>query len=320
MEQKNKVLITGINGFVGSHLADYCLMQGDEVHGTIRNRSSLKNVEHILDKISLHECELTDSSNVDDLITEVEPEKIFHLAAQSYVPTSWKSPADTLMNNIIGQLNIFEAVRVTCPSCKIMITGSSEEYGNPIYTPIDEEHPLNPVSPYGVSKVTQDKLACQYVKSYGMKIVVTRAFNHTGPRRHENFVCASFAKQIADAVEEEEGAIIKVGNLEAIRDFTDVRDMVRAYYMALSCDKIRYGEPYNICSGAGIKIDNILGILVSISKKKIRIEKDPNRMRPSDLKELVGNCDKFNAATCWTPTIDFEQTLEDIYNYYNKKQ
>jgi len=311
-----KILITGINGFVGSHLAEYCLNLGNEVHGTVRNRSNLKNIEEILDKVFLHECELIDPSNVLDLIAKVEPDKIFHLAAQSFVPTSWKSPADTLMNNIIGQLNIMEAARGFNPNCKILITGSSEEYGNPEYTPIDEKHPLNPLSPYGVSKVAQDKLACQYVKSYDMKIVITRAFNHTGPRRHENFVCASFAKQV---VETDPGGKIMVGNLEAMRDFTDVRDIVRAYYLCLDSDEIKYGEPYNICSGVGIKIKGILNNLLAIGNKSIEIVEDPKRMRPSDLEKLVGNCDKFYKVTGWKPKISLQKTLEDIYKYYSNK-
>lgn len=310
-----KILISGANGFVGSHLANLCLEKGDEVHGTIRNRSDLSNLDYlgIKEKITLHECELTDSSNTEDIIAKLLPDKIFHLAAQSFVPTSWKSPVDTLTNNIVSQVNIMESVRSFVPNCKILITGSSEEYGNPIKLPITEDHPLNPVSPYGVSKVAQDKLGCQYAASYNMKIVVTRAFNHTGVLRHESFVCASFAKQIASL---KDGEIIKVGNLEAIRDFTDVEDMVRAYYLALENDKIKFGEPYNIARGRGVTIQSVLDYLIEYSGKNLKVEQDPDRMRPSDLKELVGDSSKFREATDWHNTIAFKTTLEKIYNYY----
>jgi len=310
-----RILISGINGFVGSHLAEYCLAQGDEVHGTVRNRSSLKNIEHILDKTTLHECELTDAINVTDVIKEVMPDKIFHLAAQSYVPTSWKSPAETLVNNIVSELNILESVRKFCSDCKIHIAGTSEEYGmvEGDEIPTEETNELRPLSPYGVSKVTQDKLGCQYHQSYGLKVVVTRAFNHTGPRRGDKFVCASFAKQIAETGN---GGIIKVGNLEAYRDFTDVRDVVRAYYMALSCNSIVFGETYNICSGDSIKIQYIVDKLIEISGKNLNVEQDPDRMRPSDLPVLEGDCTKFKEATGWEPKIPFDKTLVDIYDYY----
>jgi len=308
-----RVLITGISGFVGSHLAELCLKKGDEVYGAIRHRSNLETIEHIKNKVKLFECELTDLTNVKDMIDKVKPDKIFHLAAQSFVPTSWESPVDTLTNNIVSELNILEAVRELVPECKIQIAGSSEEYGNPISEPMTEDHPLNPLSPYGVSKVTQDKLACQYARSYGLKIVVTRGFNHTGPRRGAEFVCSTFAKQIA------EGKKMKVGNLDAIRDFTDARDMVRAYYMALKSDKIEYGVPYNICSGKGIKIQNILDMLIEISGKKIKVEQDPDRMRPSDIHTLIGDCSKFRKITGWKPEITFGKTLRDIYNYWKLK-
>ncbi len=307
-----KILITGINGFVGSYLAEH-LLEGSEIHGTIRNRSNLNNIGDIIDKVILHECELTDAVNVSDVIKEVMPDKIFHLAAQSYVPTSWKSPGETLVNNILSQLNILESVREFCPDSKILIAGSSEEYGTVKEVPTKETDELLPLSPYGVSKIAQDKLGYQYSKSYGLNVVVTRAFNHTGPRRGDKFVCASFAKQIAEA---KNGDTIKVGNLDAYRDFTDVRDIVRAYDMALSSDKIKFGEPYNICQGKPIKIMKVLEMLVNISGKELQIEQDPERMRPSDLPILLGDCTKFKKATGWEPKIPFDKTLKDMYNYY----
>lgn len=306
-----KVLITGTTGFVAPHLIRYIQSLEHlniEIYGTVMNRSDLSKVPA---GVKIIECELKDSTNVDNLIMEIKPDIIFHLAAQSFVKTSWLSPADTLTNNILSELNILEAVRKHAPDCIVQIAGSSEEYGEPIYTPIREDHPLNPLSPYGVSKVAQEKLAYQYHKSYGLKTVLTRAFNHTGPGRDPRFAEASFAKQIADLPD---GGTIKVGNLEAVRDYTDVRDMVRAYWLAANAGV--YGVPMNICSGNGIKIGDMLDMLIDISGKYIEIEQDQDRMRPSDLKVLIGNCDYFKSLTGWQPQIEFKQTLKDIYEYF----
>lgn len=320
-----KILITGITGFVGSHLADLLLSLGRKVYGTVRWRSRMENIEHIKDRLNLVECDIRDSSSVANVIEEVKPDRIFHLAAQSFVPTSWHSPAETLTTNIIGELNILEAVRKYCINATIQIAGSSEEYGviDKTDLPIDESTPLRPLSPYGVSKVTQDVLAQQYHQSYGLRTIITRGFNHTGPRRNDVFVCSSFARQIAEIEKGLKKPIIYVGNLEARRDFTDVRDMVKAYWVATEyCNP---GEPYNICSGKAYSIKEVLSILLSFSKVKIRTEKDPKRMRPSDLPILVGDSTKFRKATSLEPLIrdadlepeiPFKRTLEDLLNYW----
>ncbi|MHA1150978.1 MAG: GDP-mannose 4,6-dehydratase, partial [Promethearchaeota archaeon] len=286
-----------------------------EVHGTIRWRSDLKNLKEI-PQIQLHECDLTDAYSIRDIIKEVKPDYIFHLAAQSFVKASWTNPSQTLTNNIIGELNLLEAVRNANYKPRIMIAGSSEEYGH-TETALNEDSPLLPLSPYGVSKVAQDLLAQQYERSYGLDIVVTRAFNHTGPRRGDVFVCSSFAKQIAE-IEKGKVPVIHVGNLDAERDFTDVRDIVKAYWLAL--EKGEKGEVYNICSETTIPIKNILRKLLMMSKLKIEIRQDPKRMRPSDLKVLVGDCTKFKEKTEWTPSIKIEQTLEDLLNYWRNNE
>ena len=254
-----KVLITGITGFVGSHLADYALSKENvQVYGTIRWRSKTENIEHVKDKIHLVHCNLNDASSVNDLIVDIKPDKIFHLAAQSFVPTSWNSPAETLTSNIIGELNIFEAIRRAKINPWIQIAGSSEEYGMvyPEETPIKETNPLRPLSPYGVSKVGQDLLAYQYYMSYKLNVVRTRAFNHTGPRRGDVFVCSEFAKRIAEIEKGKREPVILVGNLDAQRDFTDVRDIVKAYWLGL--DKCKPGEVYNICTGKAYRISEVL--------------------------------------------------------------
>lgn len=315
-----KVLITGISGMAGSHLAEYLLKRGDvEVCGTIKWRSNLENIIHFQDKIKLHECDIRDTHAVKTVLASIKPDFIFHLAAQSYVQFSWRAPSETLSTNIIGELNVFESVRELRLDSRIHIAGSSEEYGlvKPDEVPIKESNPLRPLSPYGVSKVAQDLLGYQYFQSYGLKIVRTRAFNHTGPRRGEVFVSSNFAKQIVEIEKGRRPPVIHVGNLNAVRDFLDVRDVARAYYLAL--EKGTPGEVYNIASGKGYKIRELLDKLLKIAKVDIKIEVDPSRLRPSDVDLLVGSSEKFQKATGWKPEIPFEKTLEDLVQYWRDR-
>jgi GDP-4-dehydro-6-deoxy-D-mannose reductase len=317
-----KVLITGITGFAGSHLAEYILEHhpGVEVYGIRRWRSRIENVEHLLDKIQIVECNIVDASSVKALIADVRPDKIFHLAAQSFVPSSWNAPAESLTTNILGQLNIFEALRQSkLMDTWVQIACSSEEYGMvyPNEIPIRETNPLRPLSPYAVSKVTQDVLAYQYFMSYGLKAVRTRGFNHTGPRRGEVFVCSNFSKQVVEIEKNKRPPIMYVGNLEARRDFTDVRDMVRAYW--LSTEKCEPGEVYNICTGSSVSIQDLLQLVLSHTNVEIEIKQDPSRLRPSDVPLLEGDCSKFQQATGWKPEIPFRQTLSDIMDYWRDR-
>ncbi len=315
-----RCLITGITGFAGSHLADYLLSQGNcEVHGIIRWRSRTENIEHLRGRVHLHECDLRDASAVNRVIAKVMPERIYHLAAQSYVPMSWTAPIETLSTNILAQANLFEAVRAyNCP-CRIQIAGSSEEYGLvfPDEVPIKEANPLRPLSPYAVSKVAQDLMGYQYHQSYKMEIIRTRGFNHTGPRRGEVFVTSSFAKQIAEIEKEKREPVLYVGNLEVVRDFTDVRDTVRAYYLIL--EKGIPGEVYNVATGKGYKVREVLEILKGLSRAKFEVRQDPNRLRPSDVELLIGDPTKLKQATGWEPQIPFEQTLADLLNYWRER-
>ncbi|MEO0161394.1 MAG: GDP-mannose 4,6-dehydratase [candidate division WOR-3 bacterium] len=314
-----KALITGISGFAGSHLAEYLLSQNIEVVGTIKWRSRLENIEHILDKIKLFECDIRDATAVKYVLSETRPDYIFHLAAQSYVPFSWRAPAETLTTNVLGELNIFEGVRELKIDPFIHIAGSSEEYGlvHPQEVPIKETNPLRPLSPYAVSKVAQDLLGFQYYKSYGLKIVRTRAFNHTGPRRGEVFVSSNFARQLIEIEKKKRKPIIYVGNLEAVRDFSDVRDVVRGYYLALK--KGTPGEVYNIASGKGIKIKELLDKMIALVNLDLEIVPDPARMRPSDVELLIGSYEKFHVATGWEPSIPLEQTLKDLLDYWRSR-
>ncbi len=316
-----KVLITGITGFVGSHLAEYCLGRDDDVEvvGIHRWRSRRENIDHLGDSIDLRECELRDPASVMNLLDDVRPERIFHLAAQSYVPTSWNSPGDTLANNVLGQVNIFEAMRELDLDASIQIAGSSEEYGlvHPHEAPIGEDNPLRPLSPYAVSKVAQDTLAYQYHQSYGLKAIRTRAFNHTGPRRGDVFVTSNFAKQIVDIETGKRDPVIHVGDLTPERDFTDVRDIVRAYWLCLEhCEP---GEVYNVASGKAYRIQEVLDILLSHTDADIEVREDPARLRPSDVPLLLGDNRKFCEATGWEPEIPFEQTAKDLLDYWREQ-
>jgi GDP-4-dehydro-6-deoxy-D-mannose reductase len=262
---------------------------------------------------------MRDAAGVRRLLRAVRPDRIFHLAAQSYVPTSWLAPAETLAGNVLGQVNLFEALRDLGLPARVHVAGSSEEYGLvlPQEVPIREDGPLRPLSPYGVSKVTQDLLAYQYWKSYQLHVVRTRGFNHTGPRRGEVFVTSNFARQVAEIEKGLREPVVWVGNLESIRDFTDVRDMVRAYWLAL--ERGQAGEVYNICSGRGYSARQVLDILLGLAHVKVEVREDPARMRPSDVTLLVGDCGKFRAATAWEPTIPFEVTLKDLLEHWRKR-
>jgi GDP-4-dehydro-6-deoxy-D-mannose reductase len=316
-----RILITGITGMAGSHLADLLLAEvpGCKIYGTKRWRSPLDNVRHLLDQVELINCNLADAMSTVRLIDQSQPDYIFHLAALSYVPDSWQIPDVTLSNNILMQLHVFDAVRHLKLDPVIQIALSSEEYGlvYPDESPIDENNPFRPLSPYGVSKVAQDMLGYQYFKSYGMKVIRTRAFNHEGPRRGEVFVTSNFAKQIAEIEAGTLPPILYTGNLNAQRDWSDVRDVVRAYW--LSVQKCIPGEDYVIASGTSRSIREMLDVLLSFSNSKIEIANDPSRSRPSDVELLCGNATKFKNQTGWQPKYSFEETMEDLLNYWRER-
>ena len=313
-----RILITGITGFAGSHLADYVLAEhaGVEVYGTYRWRSRRENIDHLEGRIRLVECDLGDMTALRAALERSRPDAIFHLAAQSFVPSSWTAPAETFHINVIGQIHLFEAIRSLGLDPVVQVACSSEEYGlvHKHETPITELNPLRPLSPYAVSKVAQDLLAYQYHRSYGLRAVRTRGFNHEGPRRGEVFVMSNFAKQIAAIEAGLHEPVIRVGNLDAVRDFTDVRDIVRAYWLAAT--RGEPGEVYNLASGRGITIREMLDRLLAMSRVEVRVETDPARLRPSDVEVLLGDASKFRAATGWEPHIPLDQTLADSLDYW----
>ena len=316
-----RVLVTGVTGFAGSHLVDYMVERGDaEIWGIQRWRSRTENIEHLRGSMKLVECDLRDAESTRDTIEQIKPDWIFHLAAQSFVPTSWKAPTESLTTNVLGQLHLFEACRRLGLKPRIQVACSSEEYGmvHEDELPIRETNPLRPLSPYAVSKVAQDMLAYQYFMSYGTDVVITRGFNHEGPRRGPVFVASDFAKQIADIERGLKTPVIHVGNLEARRDFTDVRDMVKAYWLAL--EKCQGGEVYNICSGKAWRIRDMLDLLLGMTKVKIEVREDPARLRPSDVPVLLGDHSKFTERTGWKPSIPFEQTLKDMLEFWRRAE
>jgi GDP-4-dehydro-6-deoxy-D-mannose reductase len=314
------VLITGITGFAGSHLAEYILAHhpGVKVHGTVRWRSRMENIAPLVrkGKVTLHEADLKDISSLRKALRASAPDRIFHLAAQSFVPASWKLPSETFTINAVGQINLFESVLAEKLDPRIQIAGSSEEYGMvlPNEVPMKETNPLRPLSPYAVSKVAQDLLGYQYWQSYRLHIIRTRGFNHTGPRRGEVFVTSNFARQIAQIEKGQSEPVIRVGNLEAKRDFTDVRDTVRGYWLAL--EKGEPGEVYNIGTGMAISMKDMLDILLGFSKVKVKVKVDPDRLRPSDVQILCADVTKFKKATGWAPKIPLATTLQDLLDYW----
>jgi GDP-mannose 4,6-dehydratase len=315
-----RVLITGITGFVGSHLVDYILANHPEViiYGLVRWRSPMDNLKHVpANKLNFCYGDLMDLSSLIGILRETTPDVIFHLAAQSYVPTSFNAPIDTLQTNIIGTASLLEAVRISQIDPIIHVCSSSEVYGQvrEDEVPIKEDCPLRPASPYAVGKVGEDMIAFQYWLSYGIKTIRTRMFTHTGPRRGEVFVVSNFAKQIAAIEAGLAPPVVKVGNLESVRTFLDVRDAVKAYWLLVN--KCPPGEVYNIGGVETMTVGEMLNRLLKLSKvKDISVEVDQNRLRPSDVTLQIPCMDKFVKATGWKPEIKFEKTLQDTLDYW----
>lgn len=318
MESRLRVLITGMNGFAGSHLSDYLLTQPNvELVGA--GLGSIENIAHLGPRVRFIEGNLTDPKFARTLLTESKPERIYHLAGQAFAPTSWGDPWGTIEINLRSQVNLLQTAAELKLDARILVIGSIDEYGriDQHETPIVETTSLKPDSPYGVSKIAQDFLGLQYFFSHRLPIVRVRPSNHIGPRQNEQFVTSNFAKQIAEI---ESGAIppvIQVGNLTPQRDFTDVRDMVRAYALALELGEP--GEVYNIGSDRPHPISQILDLLLKSSRVPIRIEQDPARFRPSDTPIMYYSTEKFRSRTGWQPTIPIEQSLRDILDYWRNR-
>jgi GDP-4-dehydro-6-deoxy-D-mannose reductase len=305
-----RALITGVGGFAGSHLSDHLITLTDwQVSGCVLPGWDCSHLDR---RIACIELDLRDRMAVREMLAETSPDYIFHLAAQAFVPVSWQDPWDTLENNIRAEANLLDALVKLGAEPRVMVVGSNEEYGmvRPTDLPLQEDSPLRPNSPYAVSKVAQDMLGLSYFLSHGLPVVRVRPFNHIGPRQSESFVVPAFAKQIAEIEMGQQEPIVRVGNLSAQRDFTDVRDTVRAYHLVAT--QGQPGEVYNIGSGQPRAIQMILETLLSLSTQQIRIEFDPARMRPSDTPVITCDANKLRLATGWQPTIPLEQSLRDV--------
>ncbi|MBI5122294.1 GDP-mannose 4,6-dehydratase [Candidatus Roizmanbacteria bacterium] len=313
-----KILITGITGFAGSHLAELLVQDNNTevvgIHATDRN---LDNVSAIKDKIHLEKINLLDLDQITNFVNQTRPDVIFHLAAAANPGDSFKNAADFIANNSTSQINLLEAVKESkLLEAKIMVISSAYVYGlvSENNLPINEQVPFNPDSPYSVSKITQDYLGLSYYNSYKLRIVRLRPFNHIGPRLSTGLAVSRFAKQIVEIEKGVQAPVMTVGNLEAKRDFTDVRDMVKAYVLA--AEKCIPGEAYNIGSGVSHRIGDVLESLLQFSKVKIEVKTDQNLLRPSDIPELRCDATKFRQATGWEPEIKLEKTLQDILDYW----
>ncbi len=326
---KPRALITGISGMVGSHLAEYLLANTDwDIYGMIRWRSPLDNLESIVGRVNRGDrCaflygDLRDTLAVQDVVRKAAPDYVFHLAAQSFPRTSFESPLDTYDTNIQGTARVLEALRLYNPRAIIHVCSSSEVFGRvpKDKLPIGEECSFHPASPYAISKVGTDLIGRYYAEAYGMTVMTTRMFTHTGPRRGDVFAESTFAKQIAMIEQGLIPPVVKVGNLQSLRTVADVRDAVRAYHLLVTVDP-QAGAYYNIGGAFSCTVEHILKTLIGMSPKAdiIRVEVDAERLRPIDADLQVPDTSKFRAHTGWAPEIPFEVTMADLLEYWRRR-
>jgi GDP-4-dehydro-6-deoxy-D-mannose reductase len=316
-----RALITGISGFAGSYLAEYLLARGDvTVSGLVRDPRRPGNAAPFAGQVRLLRGDLRDAASVDRAVAAARPDVLFHLGGQAFVPRSFDDPEGTLLDNAVGQLHVIQAVLRHCPETRLLVVGSASVYGlvRPDENPVDEAVPLRPVDPYGVSKATQDLLAFQYGVSHRLQAIRVRPFNHTGPRQSDSFAPSWFARQVAAIEAGASPAELPVGNLTGVRDFTDVRDVVRAYYLAAT--RGQPGEVYNIGSGQGRRLSEVLDLLAGLSRAPFTRRADPARMRPLDVPVLVCDAGRLRRLTGWEPQIALEQTLADLLDYWRTRQ
>ncbi len=309
-----RALIIGAAGFVGNYLIEYLAQMGvNEIHATKLN-SELKN-----DKVVIHELDILDKESIVSLLYEVRPTHIFHLAAQSSVGVAWKNPGLTIDVNIKGSVNVLDAVRELFYTPRVLMIGSGEEYGHirEDEVPITEENHIRPGNIYAATKACQNMIGSMYAKAYDMDLVQVRAFNHIGPGQASLFVVSDFCKQVAEIEKGLREPVMRVGNLKAKRDFTDVRDVVKAYY--LLAEKGKAGETYNVGSGHAVQIRDILDEIISRSGREISVEVDANKIRPVDVPIIEADISKINSQTGWKPEIAIGRTIEDTLAYWRER-
>ena len=326
---KPRVFITGITGMVGSHLADYLLKNADwDIFGLCRWRSPMDNLGHLAarinakDRLSLLYGDLRDTLSIRDAVVAARPDYVFHLAAQSFPRTSFDAPLDTMETNIQGTVRVLDALRAHAPKAVIHVCASSEVFGRVPREklPIDEECSFHPASPYAISKVGTDLVGRFYAEAYSMTVMTTRMFTHTGPRRGDVFAESTFAKQIAMIEHDLIPPVVKVGNLKSLRTVADVRDAVHAYFLLVPGNPTA-GAYYNIGGTHSCTVEDILNTLLSFSPRRadIRVEVDPDRLRPIDADLQVPNTAKFEAHTGWKPQIPYQTTLRDLLDYWRSR-
>lgn len=314
-----KVLVTGAGGFVAGHLVDFLRAAHPEatLFGLVRPHGTASSPAG--GAITVLEADLNDPGSLEPVLDAVTPDRIVHLAGQSSVHLSWIDPGGTLRTNVLGIVHLLDAVRRRGFAPAVLVVGSAEEYGmvDPAELPLREDMPLRPSSPYAVSKVAQGLLALQYGPAGGLRILRTRTFHHTGPGRGETFAESSFARQIAEIEAGRRPPVLQVGNLDAVRDYTDVRDVVRAYWALL--DRGAAGEVYNVCSGQGRRIRDLLEVLLAASGTKVEVRVDKDRLRPSDVPALVGDPARLRAATGWQPRVPLEDSLRELLQDWRQR-
>jgi GDP-4-dehydro-6-deoxy-D-mannose reductase len=314
-----RILVTGVAGFVGGHLVRFLreIQPQAEIYGLDKPQGTALT-ELPGGTVGLP-VDLEDRSAVGAVVEQARPERVIHLAGQSSVGLSWADPGATLRSNILGLVHLLDAIEKRELTCRVLVVGSADEYGvvTPDQLPLKETTPLRPTSPYAVSKAAQGLLALEYAAEGRLSVVLTRTFPHTGPRRGEAFAESSFARQIAEIEAGLREPVISVGNLEAVRDYSDVRDVVRAYWALL--ERGVCGEAYNVCRGDGISIRGVLERLLRRASRQVEVRIDPDRLRPSDIPALVGDPGKLKRATGWEPTHSLDQTLTDLLDYWRER-
>jgi len=312
-----RVLITGITGLIGSHLADFLLdLDGIDIVGFKRWRSATANIRQLEGRVRLLEGDVEDPMSIATAIEQARPDRIFHLAAQSYPSESWAAPVSTLQANVMGTLYLLEAARRYVPNARVHLAGSAAAYGliAPGDVPIVEDRPLRPVSPYGVSKAAQEMLGYQAFQSYRQQVYLTRSFIHIGPRQAPRPAAQTFALQIAEAEAGLRPPVVEVGNLDPRRDFLDVADAVRALWALV--ERGQPGEVYNVCSGAAPSIRELLERYLALATIDLEVRQDPARLRPSDEPVLLGDNGKLRAATGWQPTVPLAESARRILDHW----
>jgi GDP-4-dehydro-6-deoxy-D-mannose reductase len=315
-----RVLITGIDGFVGSHVAEFLVAQGGiEVHGTVlRMEKRPRNIAHIVPSLTLHQADMTDAEEIAALMRSLQPDRVLHIAGQAFVPAALQNPMQTFEANVVGGLAVLEGARrlraSTGRSPAVLVVSSGEVYGVPPHLPVTEETPINPNNPYAASKASLDLIAQQYAQHFGVDVIIVRPFNHAGPRQNPAFVVSDFARQFALITLGKQEPIIHVGNIDVQRDFTDVRDVVRAYWGLFA--RSTPDRVFNVASGRAVPIRDILAILQELSNLQVAIRSEPERLRPYDVPVIVARYDRLHRATGWQPAIPFRQTVQDVYAYW----